>query len=295
MRVLVTGKDGQLGKSIQNIVNSQGLNGFIFSSRKELDLSLKYNIDDYFYTKDKFDIIINCAAYTAVDKAEQEVELANQINHSAVRQLAEIAVKQNTKLIHISTDYVFDGKSNRPYIESDAPNPINIYGKTKLAGEQAIQEIMKTNALIIRTSWVYSEHKSNFVKTILELGSHRIELNVVSDQVGSPTNANDLAKDILKIISKKHYLHQEQSTEIYHYSNKGAISRYQFALKLFEIAKIDCKINPATTAQFPTIARRPLNTVLNQKKIELKYKLKILDWMVSYRKLNRQTKEIGTS
>ena len=164
MRILVTGKNGQLGRSIHKLVNTdtkidnnQSSNDFIFVGREELDLSSESSISHYFDNNDKFDIIINCAAYTQVDKAEEEIELANQINHLAVKQLASIANKQQVRLIHISTDYVFDGESDKPYIETDETNPINVYGKTKLAGEKALQKIMPTSAIIIRSSWVYSE------------------------------------------------------------------------------------------------------------------------------------------
>ena len=180
MRILVTGKNGQLGKSINKIVNAsddknnyQQGNEFIFVGREELDLSSKSDINHYFDSNNKFDIIINCAAYTAVDKAEEEQELANQVNHLAVKQLAGIAKEQKAKLIYISTDYVFDGESDKPYLESDTPNPINVYGKTKLAGEKALQGTMPTDAIIIRTSWVYSEYGNNFVSTMLRLGKER--------------------------------------------------------------------------------------------------------------------------
>ena len=222
MRILVTGKNGQLGRSIHKIVNTdtkidnnQSSNDFIFVGRENLDLSSEKNISHYF-KNNKFDIIINCAAYTAVDKAEQEEEeeLANQINHLAVKQLASIANKQQVRLIHISTDYVFDGDSNKPYIETDTPNPINVYGRTKLAGEKALQTVMPMNALIIRTSWLYSEYGNNFVKTMLKLGKERDELNVIIDQIGSPTYATDLAKAILEIIQNKEFKEVVQATEV---------------------------------------------------------------------------------
>ena len=274
MRMLVTGKNGQLGRSINKIIspeaktdNNLSSNNFVFVGREELDLNSESNISHYFDSNDKFDVIINCAAYTAVDKAEEDQELANQINHLAVKQLAQIAKKQQAKLIHISTDYVFDGKSDKPYTETDATNPINVYGKTKLAGEQALKEIMPTDAIIIRTSWLYSEYGNNFVKTMLNLGKERDELNVVSDQIGSPTYATDLAGAILKIISNKNYQNKEQSTEIYHYSNEGKISWYDFAKEIFKIAKIDCKVNPITTQQYPMPAKRPKNTLMNKDKI----------------------------
>jgi len=285
MRILVTGKNGQLGRSIHKLVNTdtkidnnQSSNEFIFVSREELDLSNESSISHYFDSNDRFDVIINCAAYTAVDKAEEEQELANQVNHLAVKQLAEIANKQQTKLIHISTDYVFDGESDKPYIETDKTNPINVYGKTKLAGEKALQAVMPTNAIIIRASWVYSEYGNNFVSTMLRLGKERDELNVVSDQIGSPTYATDLAGAILEIIDNKDYQDEEWSTEIYHYSNAGKISWYEFAKEIFKIAKTNCKVNPITTQQYPTPAKRPKNTLMNKDKIIEKFGVKNTNW-----------------
>ena len=279
MRILITGKNGQLGKSLHKLVSEKKYdNEFIFVGREELDLSNNNSIINYFYNHDKFDIIINCAAYTAVDKAEEEVKLANQINYLAVRQLAEIAKAQKAKLIHISTDYVFDGESNKSYTEADETNPINVYGKTKLAGEKALQAIMLTNAIIIRTSWVYSEYGNNFVKTMLNLGKERDELNVVSDQIGSPTYATDLAETILKIIDNKNYQDKEQSTEIYHYSNEGEIGWYDFAKEIFKLAKIDCKVCPITTEQYPTPAKRPKSTLMDKGKIVEKFSIKTPYW-----------------
>ena len=286
MRILVTGKSGQLGRSIHKLINTkidndQSSNDFIFVGREELDLSSEGNISHYFSNNDKFDIIINCAAYTAVDKAEQEVELANQINHLAVKQLASIANEQQAKLIHISTDYVFDGESNKPYIETDTTNPINVYGKTKLAGEQALKEIMPTDATIIRASWVYSEFGNNFVKTMLRLGKERDELNIVSDQIGSPTYATDLASVILEIIKNKKFREMDQTTQTYHYSNKGEISWHEFTQEIFKIAKIDCKVSPITTQQYPTPAKRPGNTLMNKDKIVGIFSLDTPDWKES--------------
>jgi len=285
MRILVTGKNGQLGKSINKIVNTgngknnyQQDNEFIFVGREELDLSSESSISHYFDRSNKFDVIINCAAYTAVDKAEEEQELVNQVNHLAVKQLAQIAKSQDSKLIHISTDYVFDGESNKPYKETDATNPINVYGTTKLAGEKALQAVMPTNAIIIRTSWVYSEYGNNFVSTMLRLGKERDEINVVSDQIGSPTYATDLANTILKIISNKNYQNKEQSTEVYHYSNEGEISWYDFTKEIFKLAKTNCKVNPITTQQYPTPAKRPKNTLMNKNKIIEKFGVKNANW-----------------
>jgi dTDP-4-dehydrorhamnose reductase len=288
MRILVTGKNGQLGKSINKIVNTgngknnyQQDNEFIFVGREELDLSSERSISHYFDRSNKFDVIINCAAYTAVDKAEEEQELVNQVNHLAVKQLAQIAKSQDSKLIHISTDYVFDGVSGQPYLETDAPNPINTYGKTKLAGEKALQEIMPTDAIIIRTSWVYSEFDNNFVKAMLRLGKERDEINVVGDQIGSPTYATDLANAILEIMDNKDYQDKKQSTEIYHYSNEGEISWYEFAKEIFKIAKVDCKVNPITTQQYPTPAKRPKNTLMSKDKIAETFNMNTPDWKES--------------
>jgi dTDP-4-dehydrorhamnose reductase len=287
MRILVIGKNGQLGKSIQKIVNTdteidnhQSLNDFIFVGREELDLRSENSIRHYF-NNNKFDIIINCAAYTQVDKAEQEAELANQINHLAVKQLASIASNQQARLIHISTDYVFDGETNKPYLESDTPNPINVYGKTKLAGEQALQTVMPMNALIIRTSWIYSKYGNNFVSTMLKLGKERDELNVVSDQMGSPTYATDLADAILEIIKNKEFIKSVQATQIYHYSNEGEISWHEFAKEIFKIAEVNCKVNPITTQQYPAPAKRPKNTVINKDKIAETFSMRTRDWKES--------------
>ena len=241
MKILVTGKNGQLGRSTQKLVNTgtkignnQKPNDFIFVGREELDLSSESSISYYFNNNDKFDLIINCAAFTQVDKAEQEAELANQINHLAVKQLAIIANKQQARLIHISTDYVFDGESDKPYMETDETNPINVYGRTKLAGEKALQTVMPMNAIIIRASWIYSEYGNNFVSTMHRLGKERDELSVVNDQMGSPTYATDLAGVILEIISHNKFRDVAQTTQIYNYSNEGEISWHRFAKEIFK-------------------------------------------------------------
>ena len=288
MRILVLGKNGQLGRSIHKLVNTdtkidnnQHSNDFIFIDREGLDLSSESNIGHYFDSNDKFDIIINCAAYTQVDKAEQEVELANQINHLAVKQLASIANKQQAKLIHISTDYVFDGESDKPYIETDATNPINVYGKTKLAGEKALQAVMPMNAIIIRTSWLYSEYGNNFVSTMLRLGEERGEISVVNDQIGSPTYATDLAKILLHIIKTKEFKEMGQVAQIYHYSNKGKCSWHEFAKEIFKIVEVSCKVNPIATQQYPTPANRPMNTIMSTDKIIQKFNINIIPWQES--------------
>ena len=288
MRILVTGKNGQLGQSINKLINIEtkiennpNSNKYTFVGREELDLSSESSISHYFDNNNKFDIIINCAAYTQVDKAEQEAELANQVNHLAVKQLASIANEQQAKLIHVSTDYVFDGESDKPYTETDKTNPINVYGKTKLAGEKALQAVMPTNAIIIRTSWVYSEYGNNFVKTMLRLGKERDELNVVSDQIGSPTYAADLANAILDIVQNIEFKEVGRKTQVYHYSNAGKVSWYDFAKEIFKIAEVSCKVNPITTQQYPTPAQRPKNTLMNKAKIAKTFSVGISDWKES--------------
>jgi len=287
MRILVTGKNGQLGRSIQKIVNAdpkidnnQSTNDFIFVGREELDLSSESSISHYF-GNNKFDIIINCAAFTQVDRAEQEAELANQINHLAVKQLASIAINQRAKLLHISTDYVFDGESGKPYTETDTPNPINVYGRTKLAGEKALQVLMPMNALIIRTSWVYSEYGNNFVSTMLRLGRERDELSVINDQMGSPTYVADLAGVILEIIRHNKFRDIAQTTQIYNYSNEGEISWHEFAKEIFKLAEIDCKVSPIITKQYPTHAKRPRNTIMKKDKIVTVLNIEISNWKSS--------------
>jgi len=276
-RILVTGKNGQLGKSIQKLTtNTEQTEEFIFVGRDVLDLCDENKMIRYF--KDNiFDIIINCAAYTQVDKAEEEPVLANQVNHLAVSQLAQIAKNQQAKLIHISTDYVFDGQNGNPYLEIDKTNPINVYGKTKLAGEKAIQKILPTNATIIRVGWMYSEYGNNFVKTMLRLAKEKDEINVVSDQIGSPTYATDLAEVILQAIKNRTLKKENQITEIYHYSNEGEISWYEFAREIFKFAKIDCKVNPIVSEHYPTLAQRPKITLMNKSKISYRFDVNILE------------------
>jgi dTDP-4-dehydrorhamnose reductase len=281
MKILVIGKTGQLGQSINEIVSKvQSYDEFIFVGRDELDLSNTDGVASYF-DNNNFNIIINCAAYTAVDKAESEIELANRINHLAIQKIATIANKQQIKLVHISTDYVFNGESDIPYLESDVVNPINIYGKTKLAGEQAVLETMLTDATIIRTSWVYSEYGNNFVDTMLRLGKERDKINVVSDQIGSPTYAGDLAMAILHIIQNEEFLNSGQKTQIYHYSNEGSCSWFDFAKEIFELMNIQCTVNPITTEQYPTPTQRPRNTLMNKDKITKTFGINIPHWEVS--------------
>lgn len=290
--VLVTGRNGQLGLSLKSLSAQYPQYQFTFTGRDELDLSCSKKIADYF-DHNKFDLIINCAAYTAVDKAEDEQSLANTINYLAVRQLSEIALQNDSILIHISTDYVFDGTAHKPYVESTSINPQNIYGETKLKGEQAIQAIA-CNAIIIRTSWVYSEYGNNFVKTMLRLGSDREQLNVIFDQVGTPTYAKDLAISILTIadsLNSDQTDFQQDKVNIYHFSNEGVCSWYDFAKAIFELSNTQCVVSPIETKDYPTPAKRPFYSVLNKAKIKQQFKLNIPYWKDSLQACLKQLKE----
>jgi len=278
MKILVTGKNGQLGKSIHKIVTSHEQNSeFVFVGREALDLSSQDSIISYF-NNNSFDIIINCAAYTAVDKAEKEVELANYINHLAISKIAEISNEHKVKLIHISTDFIFDGVSEKAYLESDDPNPLNIYGKSKLEGELAVCAAMQKNAIIIRTSWLYSEYSNNFIDTIIRKAQKFDEFSVVSDQYSSPTNASDLAKVIIQIINHNKFRNHDQLTQIYHYSSYGVCSWFEFAREILELANIDCQVNPIETKGYLTDARRPKYSFLNTDKIVKDFGLEIPFW-----------------
>lgn len=275
-RILVTGANGQLGAELKILHTKCLCKTFFFKSKEELDIANKQVVEN-FCIQNNINIIINCAAYTAVDKADSEFELADIVNHKAVKYLAEIANDNNIKLIHISTDYVFNGRSYRPYNETDRTNPQNIYGKTKCDGEKAILQVSPRNSCIIRTSWLYSSIGNNFVKTMLRLGKEKVSLGVVADQVGSPTYAKDLAEVILVIAVKLN----NKKTEVYHYSNEGAISWYDFAKEIMLMSKLDCNINPIETADYPTIAARPHYSVLNKKKIKQHFDLNIPHWKES--------------
>jgi len=276
--VLVTGSNGQLGSELQELASAHPEYEFIFSERKALDLGSSASIKDFFKDKD-FDVIINCAAYTAVDKAESDEEMAYAINHKAVETLAHIAKEKNIALIHVSTDYVFDGGSFKPYTEDEPTNPQSIYGSSKLAGEEALQSINPKNSLIIRTSWVYSSFGNNFVKTMLRLGKERETLGVIFDQVGTPTYARDLASAILSIIPQL----GNNDVEILHYSNEGVCSWYDFAIAIFEMQSIECQVNPIETKAYPTPATRPHYSLLNKSKIKENYTLSIPYWRDSLR------------
>lgn len=271
-RILITGSKGQLGSELQALSKNYDYTYF-FTDREILDISDDAALRDYIQTH-QIDTIINCAAYTAVDKAETEQELANAINHLAVKTLAQIAKEQNIKLVHISTDYVFDGKNFKPYTEEDSTDPQGVYGKTKCEGEKALQAINPANSIIIRTSWVYSSFGANFVKTMLRLGKEKESLGVIFDQVGTPTYARDLAKTILDIVPKINTEH----VAIYHYSNEGVLSWYDFAKEIMRMAKLRCTINPIETQEYPTPASRPHYSILNKAKIKRGFGIIIPYW-----------------
>jgi len=249
-KILVTGANGQLGSELKDLSSIYPIDTFIFTDVAELNICNHTEVKE-FIVKNEINIIINCAAYTAVDKAEEQENLANAINHLAVKNFANIAKEYNIKLIHVSTDYVFDGTNHVPYQETDKPNPQSVYGQTKLDGELAIQKINPANTIIIRTSWVYSNYGNNFVKTMLRLSNERNELGVIVDQIGTPTYARDLAKTILEILPKIN----NENVELFHYSNEGVCSWYDFAIAVFQISGINIKVNPIETLQYPTAAK----------------------------------------
>jgi len=280
MNVLVTGANGQLGSEIEALVRHASPttqnSTFFFTDKDALDITDKDAVGS-FCRDNAIDVIINCAAYTAVDRAEEEAAAADRINHLAVRHLAEIAKAQNIRLFHISTDYVFDGKNHRPYVETDPVNPQSVYGRTKLDGEKAIRRVAPPGAVIVRTSWVYSTYGNNFVKTMLRLGKERDELGVIFDQIGSPTYAHDLAKALLQIIQHSTF-NTQHAVMIYHYSNEGVVSWYDFAKAVFELSKIDCRVRPIETEEYPTPAKRPHYSLLNKSKIKKEYNIDIPYW-----------------
>ena len=284
MFVLVTGSNGQLGRSLSHLVDQNKTDyRFVFATREQLDLTDFQNIRS-FIEKNQFDVIINCAAYTAVDKSEVEKEQANLVNNLSVKNIAEIARDNCIKLIHISTDYVFDGLKIKPYIEKDNTSPKNVYGKTKLDGENAILSTMACDALIIRTSWLYSEYGNNFLDTILKLTQTKEKLNIISDQIGSPTYANDLAIAILTIIESSKFSKDSEISEVFHYSNGGICSWYDFAREIVQITGKKCSIDPIFSKDYPQSATRPKHVLLDKDKIRNSFGLEIIFWKDSLNK-----------
>lgn len=272
--ILVTGSNGQLGKELQELAQSYPSFRFVFASREDLKLH-HFGLVENFFVGLKPQYCINCAAYTAVDRAESEQDMAMLVNGEAVGNLAAVCKKFNTKLIHISTDYVFDGESETPYHPDDTTGPISIYGISKLKGEElCVKE--NPEAIIIRTAWVYSEFGNNFVKTMMRLMKERTEIKVVDDQIGAPTYAADLAKAILDIINSGKW-----TSGIYHYSNRGKISWYDFAVAIKEMIGSSCIVHPIPTTDYPTPAKRPKFSLLDTSKIATSFGLLIPEWRES--------------
>jgi len=260
---LITGASGQLGQELIKI-----LPGAIYTTRYDLDITDLYAVKK-FIKSNNIDTIINCAAYTAVDKAEQDQITASKVNINGPRNLA----KSCEKIIHISTDYVFDGLVHRPYLTEDKTNPVSVYGSTKLAGEK---EVLKNSrqSIIIRTAWLYSQYGNNFVKTMRRLGNEKDNINVVSDQIGSPTYAADLAKAIVQILPQI----SPENKGIYHFTNEGVCSWYDFAHEIMKISGLKCKVNPIPSSAYPTPAKRPFYSVLDKSKIKEVFNIKIQHW-----------------
>lgn len=291
LNILVTGANGQLGSEINHIKESYEKKGlqFFFYNSSQLDITNPLALEKEIQDK-QIDYLINCAAYTAVDKAEDEdqKEKCYNVNAKALKNIGEICKNHNVRVIHVSTDYVFDGEKTEPYIESDQVNPQSVYGKTKMDGEEFLLQ-SEAQSIIIRTAWVYSIYGNNFVKTMLRLGSERDTLNVVADQYGTPTNARDLAKAILDIIissEENNTFHQG----IYHYSNEGRITWCNFAKEIFSLKNITCKVNAIATSEYPTKAKRPKSSVLDKSKIKKTFNIEIPQWNVSLDKCLKELK-----
>lgn len=275
-KILITGGDGQLGNALKLASRDFKRLKLTFTDIAEFDITSATSVEK-FLSENNYDYLINCAAYTAVDKAEDDRRIAFLINEEGPKNLAVGCKKNNCILIHISTDYVFDGKSHIPYTEKMEANPPSVYGQSKLAGEKAILNNSSTS-IILRTSWLYSEFGANFMKTMLKLGKEREQLNVIFDQIGTPTYAVDLAGTILTIVDIDKKFDQNQ---IFHYSNEGVISWYDFAKEILELANLNCKINPIESWQYPLPAPRPHYSVLNKAKIKSEFDIKIPYWKES--------------
>ena len=270
-KILVTGANGQLGQCLQKISSQFEEFEFIFTDSETLDITNKEEVNDFFW-QNAPDFCINAAAYTAVDLAETDIEKAFLVNADGTENLAEACAENNAQFIHVSTDYVFDGENNLAYTEEDFTNPLGVYGASKLAGDELALEVNPCS-VILRTSWVYSEFGKNFVKTMLSLFATKEELNVVADQFGQPTNANDLAEAIMKIIKS-----EKITPGIFNFSNLGRISWFDFAEKIAELSDAKIKLNAIETSQYPTPAKRPKNSVLDLDKISKTYAIQLKSW-----------------
>ncbi|MBU2554064.1 MAG: dTDP-4-dehydrorhamnose reductase [Bacteroidetes bacterium] len=280
INILVTGSNGQLGSELQRLADDFPEFRFTFTDIAELDLTNEEKVKAWFDANEP-DVCLNCAAYTAVDKAEEERELAMLVNKTAVAILAKQCTRLNTLLVHVSTDYVFDGKNFKPYTEEDQTAPISYYGLTKLQGEIAVKDFAK-RYLIIRTSWLYSAFGNNFVKTMIRLGKERDSLGVVFDQIGTPTYAGDLAKAMLVATEQ---LSDKEIKEVFHYSNEGVISWYDFAVAIMEEAHLSCEVRAIESKDFPTKTNRPFYSVLNKSKIKSQLHIEVPYWRTSLKKM----------
>jgi dTDP-4-dehydrorhamnose reductase len=276
MRVLITGSNGQLGSEIKELAANYKKIDFVFKDLPDLDIC-NFNLLQSFIIDNKINAVINCAAYTAVDKAEEDEIIAKKVNSEGILNLVNALQAVNGKLIHISTDYVFDGNHFLPYKESDVISPIGVYGETKRLGELAVIN-SDIDAIVIRTSWLYSSYGNNFVKTMLRLGTEKEELGVIFDQVGTPTYARDLAKTCLDILSGSTSENINKNGNLYHYSNEGVASWYDFAISIMELGGVNCKVKPIQTKDYPTLARRPHFSVLNKSKIKTDFRTEIPYW-----------------
>ena len=290
-RILVTGANGQLGSELRELSAKYTDYEFTFTDVAELDITNIDSLNAYFQSQPKFDFLINCAAYTAVDAAESNQELAFKLNTTAVDMLVEMAGKYGFFLIQISTDYVFDGEKNRPYDEEDVPIPSSIYGKTKNDAERLIL-YSDIRAIVIRTAWLYSTYGKNFVKSMIKYGTERDELNVVFDQVGTPTYAADLADAILQILPQLQAM-PKPYTDLFHYTNEGVCSWYDFTQHILRHENINCRVNPIRSEQYPTPAKRPAFSVLDKSKIKTKFGITIPYWTDSLDVMLKKLKENG--
>jgi len=278
MNILITGSDGQLGKEFRmlSIKAPKPIHRYIFANKNDMDITDAKNIEN-FIEKNSINIIINCAAYTKVDKAEEEKGIADMINHTAINNLSSICRKRDIPLIHISTDYVFDGKNSKPYNETDKTNPKCFYGVTKLKGEIAFAD-SKAKGVIIRTSWLYGKYGENFVNKMIKLPNKNKKLDVVFDQIGTPTYSKDLALAIVHIVNNHFDKLNRFEAEIFHYSNEGVASWYDLSKAIFEIENIGIKLNPIESKHLYAKAKRPHYSVLNKEKIKKEFGLTIPYW-----------------
>jgi dTDP-4-dehydrorhamnose reductase len=288
MKILVIGADGQLGQCFRPLAPMFPSTSFVFAGRKEADITRAAGLYRYLAVQ-RPDWVVNCAAYTAVDKAESEPALARKVNTSGVKNLAKACAELDLGLLHFSTDYVYHSQQSTPFSETDRCNPQGIYARTKLAGEKAALLLHPDRTIIIRTSWVYAEHGQNFVNTMLRLGAERAELGVVADQIGSPTYAPDLAEATLRMLHTSKEEQRDRLQGIYNYSNEGVASWYDFARAIIDVSGLSCRVKPIKTSDYPTPARRPPFSVMDKTKIKQAFKLEIPYWRDSLQRCLMKT------